>query len=400
MNKIIPITRLAEELAAVANLTVDQANAYIRAYFDTAHTMLAAGQDLTVDGLGTFRLTGDTAEPLVFEPADRLAARVNAPFESFSPVEIPAGITVPDTPAVKTASSESQVPVSAPQTPQTPQTQQAPQTPPPAPVQTPQEPADDTDTAGDVPPVPPTPTTPPTPPAPPAPPTDSDQSDLSDMSDWSDNCDYGDYADNTDQPDAEPVCRYREHCDMRWLWITLAFVLGGIIGFGAGFLLHNSLSISIVSGVNNSTITSSDTDETDSEDPTVPADTLADEADAVAPSADTRQTTEETAQAQQPAQAKQDAEAQKSTPASAKYDTITETTFLTTLARRHYGQMEYWVYIYEANPSLGNPNTIKPGTRVIIPDTSQLPLTGNKDKDIAAAKQKSAEIYARYPRRR
>lgn len=391
MNKIIPIAKLAEELAAAANLTVDQANAYIRAYFDTAHTLLAAGQDLTVDGLGTFRLTGDTAEPLIFEPADRLAARVNAPFESFSPVEIPAGITVPDTPAVKTASSESQVPASAPQT------QQAP---PPAPVQAPQQPADDTETAGDVPPEPPTQATPPTPQTPPAPPTDSNQSDMSDQSDKTDTCDYGDYSDNTVQPDAEPVCRYREHCDMRWLWITLAFVLGGIIGFGAGFLLHNSLSISIVSGVNNATITNSDTDETDSDDLTVPADTLANGTDDVVPSADTQQTTGEAAQSQQTAQATQDAGAQKSAPVPAKYDTITETTFLTTLARRHYGQMEYWVYIYEANPSLGNPNSIKPGTRVIIPAASQLPLTGNKDKDIAAAKQKSAEIYARYPRRR
>lgn len=394
MNKIIPITKLAEELAAVANLTVDQANTFIRAYFDTAHAMLTSGQDLTVDGLGTFRLTGDTTEPLVFEPADQLATRVNAPFESFSPVEIPAGITVPDTPAVKTTSSESQVPVSAPQAPQ------ATQTPPPAPVQAPQEPADDTETAGDVPPEPPTQATPPTPQTPPAPPTDSDQSDMSDQSDKTDNCDYGDYSDNTVQPDAEPVCRYREHCDMRWLWITLAFVLGGIIGFGAGFLLHNSLSISIVTGVNNATITNSDTDETDSEDLTVPADTLANGTDDVVPSADTQQTTGEAAQSQQTVQARQDAGAQKSAPVPAKYDTITETTFLTTLARRHYGQMEYWVYIYEANPSLGNPNTIKPGTRVIIPDASQLPLTGNKDKDIAAAKQKSAEIYARYPRRR
>ena len=49
------------------------------------------------------------------------------------------------------------------------------------------------------------------------------------------------------------------------------------------------------------------------------------------------------------------------------YDTITSTKFLTTLARQHYGVKNYWIFIYEANPQLGNPNSIRPGTRVLIP---------------------------------
>lgn len=52
------------------------------------------------------------------------------------------------------------------------------------------------------------------------------------------------------------------------------------------------------------------------------------------------------------------------------YDTITSKSFLTTLARKHYGVKAYWVFIYEANPQLGNPNHIQPGTRVLIPDRS------------------------------
>ena len=49
------------------------------------------------------------------------------------------------------------------------------------------------------------------------------------------------------------------------------------------------------------------------------------------------------------------------------YDTITSTKFLTTLAGQHYGVKNYWIFIYEANPGLGNPNSIRPGTRVLIP---------------------------------
>lgn len=78
------------------------------------------------------------------------------------------------------------------------------------------------------------------------------------------------------------------------------------------------------------------------------------------------------------------------------YETVSQTTFLTTLARRHYGQMEYWVYIYDANPGLGNPNAIKPGTKVFVPDKTTLPLTGDLNTDVDKAKKRSAEIYSKY----
>jgi len=62
----------------------------------------------------------------------------------------------------------------------------------------------------------------------------------------------------------------------------------------------------------------------------------------------------------------------KEEPVSAKktepvYDTITSTRYLSILARDHYGVKNYWIFIYEANPQLGNPNQIRPGTRVLIP---------------------------------
>ena len=53
--------------------------------------------------------------------------------------------------------------------------------------------------------------------------------------------------------------------------------------------------------------------------------------------------------------------AEVKTPAIVK-DTVSRNHFLASMARRHYGHMEYWVYIYEANPGLGHPDRIKPGT--------------------------------------
>ncbi len=62
----------------------------------------------------------------------------------------------------------------------------------------------------------------------------------------------------------------------------------------------------------------------------------------------------------------------KEDPAPAKkaepvYDTVTSTRYLSILARDHYGVKNYWIFIYEANPQLGNPNQIRPGTKVLIP---------------------------------
>ncbi|MCM1036018.1 MAG: hypothetical protein NC406_01665, partial [Bacteroides sp.] len=76
-----------------------------------------------------------------------------------------------------------------------------------------------------------------------------------------------------------------------------------------------------------------------------------------------------------------------------KYDTITSTQFLTTLARKHYGVKNYWIFIYEANPSLGNPNSIRPGTRVVIPDRST--FEGPTPEATAAKAQERLNALAR-----
>lgn len=47
------------------------------------------------------------------------------------------------------------------------------------------------------------------------------------------------------------------------------------------------------------------------------------------------------------------------------YANVTST--LTQLAREQYGDKNYWVFIFKANPSLKNPNQIAPGTKVLIP---------------------------------
>jgi hypothetical protein len=78
-------------------------------------------------------------------------------------------------------------------------------------------------------------------------------------------------------------------------------------------------------------------------------------------------------------------------------DTITPTRYLTTMARKHYGQTEYWVYIYLENADkLGHPDRLDAGTVVVIPPASKYGLTpGNKAK-ISEASRRATEIYGRF----
>ena len=78
-------------------------------------------------------------------------------------------------------------------------------------------------------------------------------------------------------------------------------------------------------------------------------------------------------------------------------DTVKQTRFLTTMARQYYNQMLYWVYIYEENKEkLGNPNVIKPGTTVVIPDIRKYLKSDTDSVNIEHAKLKAVEIYAPY----
>lgn len=75
-------------------------------------------------------------------------------------------------------------------------------------------------------------------------------------------------------------------------------------------------------------------------------------------------------------------------------DTVRPGRYLTTMAYRHYGQKEYWVYIYEANKQYGNPNALSTGTVLIIPPADSLGLVPGDKEKLAEAQRKLNEIWA------
>lgn len=78
------------------------------------------------------------------------------------------------------------------------------------------------------------------------------------------------------------------------------------------------------------------------------------------------------------------------------YDTISNTRFLTTMAKKHYGNYHLWAFIYDANPGLGHPDRIRPGTQIRIPTASSLGIDASDPACIDKAKKRGAAIYARY----
>lgn len=82
------------------------------------------------------------------------------------------------------------------------------------------------------------------------------------------------------------------------------------------------------------------------------------------------------------------------------YDTVTDTRYLSTIAKEHYGNFNLWPYIYKENEKiLGHPNRIRPGTRVVIPDLSKYGVDPKNKADIEEAKKMGMEIYARYSKK-
>lgn len=84
-------------------------------------------------------------------------------------------------------------------------------------------------------------------------------------------------------------------------------------------------------------------------------------------------------------------------PDEPKTDTIKSGYYLTTMARKYYGDTNFWCYIYEENSAnLRNPNQIPAGTVVVIPPAEKYGIDKNNPESLKRASAKIAEINARY----
>lgn len=79
------------------------------------------------------------------------------------------------------------------------------------------------------------------------------------------------------------------------------------------------------------------------------------------------------------------------------YDTVSTTRYLTTMAQQYYGDYNLWPIIYKENQDiLGDPDRIKPGTRVVVPPLSKYNVDPLNPEDVKRMKKEGAAIYEKF----
>lgn len=371
MNNKISFPELVELLSKSTNASKKTCEAFLKSFFGAIEDALAAGETVKIKNLGVFKVakvearksvhvnTGEEIEipehnKIIFTPDKSLADAVNGAFAEFETIEL-------DDDAVEAIEG---IDNEAPETPEVPQVPEIPEVP------QPQDEAPETKSEGDcpTPPLPPeapqpepeaepepeAPETPVQTPAPVStfiPPANIDNDDTAEEPDDDENYD------DESRPSGKA-----------------AFFWGIITGFVASCILFFAISIAVGFPL---VITSSEKEEDEPiEEVKAPEATAADTTTvAIA--------TTEVAPAPAP-----HAKTEK-----LRTDTVGRTRFLTTMAREYYGDFRFWVYIYQENKSvINNPDKIKPGTVVVIPDAAKYGIDANNPESVKRAEALSKEI--------
>ena len=338
MNETITLPKLISLVAQATDCTPAEARKFVHDFFALIEQTLSEGEMVTIKGVGTFARTDNPSAPVKFQADDDLAAAVNEPFSAFQAVELNDGVT---SEMLQDAPSPAQMPAA-------PKPQPEP-TPEPEPIAEPE----------------PTPE--------PEPTSESMSEEPSTISQPTFSVpplaeDEEEFAEENSDND---VNNTRSH---RSLWFVLGLLIGLIFGLIGGF----------IAGRNVVDTSSDDIDRIMAE-----VDSLRQVGvvDSVAVVDDTMAQVNNATQA---------APTEEPKPQAAEvYDTVRSGYYLTTMAGKHYGHKNYWVFIYQANPGLGNPNTIGPGTRVIIPPLESFAET-TEEATKAKAQQILNDLHAKY----
>ena len=425
MNKKLTFPELAELLSVATNTSKRMSELALREMFAVISGKLLEGESVKIDGLGVFKVTevnsrrsvnvntGEAIEipghsKITFVADKRLAEAVNAPFASFESVVLDDDVTAdmltaidnaePAEPAAEPAAEPSEF--SEPSEPAEPAAEPSEFSEPAEPA----EPSESSEPSEPAEPAEPLEFSEPSEPAEPAEPSESSEpSEPSEPSEFSEPTELSEPATEPAELAAEPVEEedaqggaihvpqsdddyyYDDDDDESW-WQRHRTLKGFLMGVVAGAALYAAADFAIKYYEDNRKVVSAETIEaTDGEvvaADTLPSDTLSDKAspkDSLKPTASTP------------------LESAKSTIMKQVTDTVTGSYFLTRMARRHYGNGHFWVYIYEENKGkISNPNNVRPGTVVVIPDAKKYGIDKDNPQSVEAAKRKEGEIQRKF----
>ena len=403
MNKKLTFPELAELLSVATNTSKRMSELALREMFAVISGKLLEGESVKIDGLGVFKVTevnsrrsvnvntGEAIEipghsKITFVADRRLAEAVNAPFASFESVVLDDDVTADMLTAIDNAepAEPAAEPAAEPSEFSEPSELSEPSEP--SEFSEPAEPSEPSELSE--------PSEPATEPA-------AEPSELSEFSEPSELSEPA--AEEPAEPAAEPVEEedaqggaihvsqsdddyyYDDDDDESW-WQRHRTLKGFLMGVVAGAALYAAADFAIKYYEDNRKVVSAETIEaTDGEvvaADTLPSDTLSDKAspkDSLKPTASTP------------------SESAKSTIVKQVTDTVTGSYFLTRMARRHYGNGHFWVYIYEENKGkISNPNNVRPGTVVVIPDAKKYGIDKDNPQSVEAAKRKEGEIQRKF----
>lgn len=393
MNDIITLSQLITRLAKVTGSDPNTARRFLKSFFATIEERLAQGESVTIKNIGTFRRASEDplekSAEVVFIPDQVIMEEVNRPFDMFDAVELAPGVEFEAENEVQTSTdTEQEKEVEQHEVAEAPQADAG--EPAEEPVSAPKqaisvsenvhiaeyEPQTVEETII---------------PAPVAPSPKQQEPKLERPVAKADIAPEQNVEEETEEEEEEYDSPRREpkKRSLLWLWISLAVVAALVGGYYAA-VYHQP----IPDLYGDDEEEPSDSIPSDSVVMTITEVDINTEPGCNKEAAQTSKPTEVATPDTPKAPASATAQAQSQSQKAKVYDTVDVS--LIRLAVKHYHEKFFWVYIFEANRDvISNPNTIRPGTRVVIPDRSTFPgATPEEARRIARNKQ--AEILAKF----
>lgn len=364
MNEKISFNQLVSAIANATGCSIDTAEKFIKQFFDIISETLQNGETVKIKGFGSFAQSDDNESPVRWIPDNDLAEAINQPFAFFEAVELKDGVTeeMLDSQTMMQKASDIDESTSS--------------------IAEEQHQEDTTSvvTNNDI--------------------INEDISEEQNENNTTINCitkdDKPTFAENesiqstdkdvqevetavpTQEPDTttsevgtdDSDCTNRPKRFNPWLTFIIGILIGTAIGYTMCFF-----------GIGKHLLTTDDN--------TLPSETQL--------KSETTDTIEDSTVIKVDFMANQSDSTKVIEQAKVTFDTIASNRFLTTMARKYYGNFKFWVYIYEENSDkLKHPDKIRPGTIVVIPPAEKYAIDATDSASIERAHAKIGEIYSRF----
>lgn len=393
MNETINLPRLISMIAARTGSDQAVVRRFLHQMFAQIEEGLSAGEKVIIRGIGEFVPYDDSASPVKFLADPELAAIANEPFAAFAAVELNDGVTesiLGQADTTEEISDETSVSTILPERSPISDSEPEPayeqeQTVEAVPVleSEPQHESEPEYVSAQK----------------PAPEPEPESESVSEPESESEQAPMPapEYEHESEpEPEPHPAREYYSHhysedegngesSTSHKLWLVLGALCGLIIGVVGGYFAGKHLGQYHTDGG----MTSTDTTTIDigEFEPIVPvAEPVEEQQETVQPATEPATAAVEAASEPSATPSTSSAASEVTAPTEPVYDTVTKSRYLTTMARDHYGKKSYWIFIYNANPQLNNPNQISPGTKVVIPAKSSFAGATEAETDAKAQK--------------